>query len=79
METNPTNSKAGSRENTDYDTFGSIDSLIFEPKIPTQVTTTFSFVFAPWQKFSAVFFPTCSPFFTLGSYRRSTGGDHAVL
>ena len=22
-------------ENTDYDTFGSIDSLIFEPKIPT--------------------------------------------
>jgi len=38
METNPVNSKAGSRENTDYDTFGSIDSLIFEPKIPTQVT-----------------------------------------
>jgi hypothetical protein len=37
METNPVNSKAGSRENTDYDTFGSIDSLIFEPKIPTQV------------------------------------------
>ena len=24
-----------SRENTDYDTFGSIDSLIFEPKIPS--------------------------------------------
>ena len=37
METNPANSKAGSRENTDYDTFGSIDSLIFEPKIPSQV------------------------------------------
>ena len=35
MEENPTNSKAVSRENTDYDTFGSIDSLIFEPKIPT--------------------------------------------
>ena len=31
----PSNSKAVSRENTDYDTFGSIDSLIFEPKIPT--------------------------------------------
>ena len=28
-------SKLVSRENTDYDTFGSIDSLIFEPKIPT--------------------------------------------
>ena len=36
METNPANSKAVSRENTDYDTFGSIDSLIFEPKIPTE-------------------------------------------
>ena len=35
MEKNPSNSKAVSRENTDYDTFGSIDSLIFEPKIPT--------------------------------------------
>lgn len=35
MEDNPSNSKAVSRENTDYDTFGSIDSLIFEPKIPT--------------------------------------------
>ena len=35
MEENPSNSKAVSRENTDYDTFGSIDSLIFEPKIPT--------------------------------------------
>ena len=31
----PNNSKVVSRENTDYDTFGSIDSLIFEPKIPT--------------------------------------------
>ena len=36
MEKNPANSKAVSRENTDYDTFGSIDSLIFEPKIPTE-------------------------------------------
>lgn len=36
MEQNPANSKAVSRENTDYDTFGSIDSLIFEPKIPTE-------------------------------------------
>jgi hypothetical protein len=35
MEENPSNSKVVSRENTDYDTFGSIDSLIFEPKIPT--------------------------------------------
>ena len=35
MEKNPSNSKAVSRENTDYDTFGSIDSLIFEPKLPT--------------------------------------------
>jgi hypothetical protein len=35
MEENPSNSKAVSRENTDYDTFGSIDSLIFEPKIPS--------------------------------------------
>jgi hypothetical protein len=35
MEENPSNSKATSRENTDYDTFGSIDSLIFEPKMPT--------------------------------------------
>lgn len=35
MEDNPNNSKVVSRENTDYDTFGSIDSLIFEPKIPT--------------------------------------------
>lgn len=35
MEKNPSNSKTVSRENTDYDTFGSIDSLIFEPKIPT--------------------------------------------
>ena len=35
MEENPSNSKAVSRENTDYDTFGSIDSLIFEPKVPT--------------------------------------------
>jgi len=36
MEQNPSNSKVVSRENTDYDTFGSIDSLIFEPKIPSQ-------------------------------------------
>ncbi len=36
MEENPSNSKAVSRENTDYDTFGSIDSLIFEPKVPSQ-------------------------------------------
>eukprot|EP00090_Calanus_glacialis_P002241 TRINITY_DN11678_c0_g1_i2.p1 TRINITY_DN11678_c0_g1~~TRINITY_DN11678_c0_g1_i2.p1 ORF type:complete len:1609 (-),score=359.19 TRINITY_DN11678_c0_g1_i2:210-4781(-) len=36
MEENPSNSKVVSRENTDYDTFGSIDSLIFEPKIPSQ-------------------------------------------
>ena len=35
MEQNPSNSKAVSRETTDYDTFGSIDSLIFEPKLPT--------------------------------------------
>ncbi|XP_076064083.1 calmodulin-regulated spectrin-associated protein patronin isoform X3 [Oratosquilla oratoria] len=35
MEDNPKNSKIGSREATDYDTFGSIDSLIFEPKVPT--------------------------------------------
>ena len=35
MEKNPSNSKVVSRENTDYDTFGSIDSLIFEPKLPT--------------------------------------------
>ena len=35
MEKNPSNSKTVSRENTDYDTFGSIDSLIFEPKLPT--------------------------------------------
>ncbi len=35
MEENPNNSKVVSRENTDYDTFGSIDSLIFEPKIPS--------------------------------------------
>ena len=33
MEKNPANSKMASRENTDYDTFGSIDSLIFEPKV----------------------------------------------
>ena len=33
MEKNPSNSKAPSRDNTDYDTFGSIDSLIFEPKV----------------------------------------------
>ena len=33
MEKNPVNSKAPSRDNTDYDTFGSIDSLIFEPKV----------------------------------------------
>ena len=33
MEKNPMNSKLPSRENTDYDTFGSIDSLIFEPKV----------------------------------------------
>ncbi len=44
METNPANSKAGSRENTDYDTFGSIDSLIFEPKIPTQVREYITFL-----------------------------------
>ncbi len=44
METNPVNSKAGSRENTDYDTFGSIDSLIFEPKIPTQVREYIMFI-----------------------------------
>ena len=36
MEKNPANSKGASRENTDYDTFGSIDSLIFEPKIPSE-------------------------------------------
>lgn len=35
MEENPNNSKVVSRENTDYDTFESIDSLIFEPKVPT--------------------------------------------
>jgi hypothetical protein len=46
METNPVNSKAGSRENTDYDTFGSIDSLIFEPKIPTQVREYILFLVA---------------------------------
>ena len=34
MERHPTESaKVASRENTDYDTFGSIDSLIFEPKV----------------------------------------------
>ena len=33
MEENPNNSRVVSRENTDYDTFGSIDSLIFEPKL----------------------------------------------
>ena len=33
MEENPSNSRVVSRENTDYDTFGSIDSLIFEPKL----------------------------------------------
>ena len=36
MEENPRNSKLVSRENTDYDTFGSIDSLIFEPKVPSE-------------------------------------------
>jgi len=36
MEKNLSTTKLGSRENTDYDTFGSIDSLIFEPKIPTE-------------------------------------------
>ena len=35
MEENPNNSRVVSRENTDYDTFGSIDSLIFEPKLPS--------------------------------------------
>ncbi|XP_053651388.1 uncharacterized protein Patronin isoform X6 [Cherax quadricarinatus] len=34
MEESSKSSKLGSRENTDYDTFGSIDSLIFEPKVP---------------------------------------------
>ncbi|XP_071548392.1 LOW QUALITY PROTEIN: uncharacterized protein Patronin [Panulirus ornatus] len=34
MEESSKSSKQGSRENTDYDTFGSIDSLIFEPKVP---------------------------------------------
>ena len=34
MEENPLNSKLVSRENSDYDTFGSIVSLIFDPKIP---------------------------------------------
>ncbi|XP_042234616.1 uncharacterized protein LOC121874529 isoform X5 [Homarus americanus] len=33
MEESSKSSKLGSRENTDYDTFGSIDSLIFEPKV----------------------------------------------
>ncbi|XP_042887517.1 uncharacterized protein LOC122263224 isoform X3 [Penaeus japonicus] len=34
MEDNSKNSKLSSKENADYDTFGSIDSLIFEPKLP---------------------------------------------
>ncbi|XP_069186002.1 uncharacterized protein Patronin [Procambarus clarkii] len=34
MEESAKSSKLGSKENTDYDTFGSIDSLIFEPKVP---------------------------------------------
>lgn len=34
MEDSSKNSKLSSKENADYDTFGSIDSLIFEPKIP---------------------------------------------
>ncbi|XP_063596394.1 uncharacterized protein LOC134773202 isoform X2 [Penaeus indicus] len=37
MEDNSKNSKLSSKENADYDTFGSIDSLIFEPKIPVAV------------------------------------------
>ncbi|XP_047482342.1 uncharacterized protein LOC125034532 isoform X4 [Penaeus chinensis] len=37
MEDNSKNSKLSSKENADYDTFGSIDSLIFEPKIPVTV------------------------------------------
>jgi hypothetical protein len=37
MEETPSNPKAVvTRENADYDTFGSIDSLIFEPKVPSQ-------------------------------------------
>ena len=38
MEENPSNSRVVSRENTDYDTFGSIDSLIFEPKLNNHPT-----------------------------------------
>ncbi|CAL4102155.1 unnamed protein product [Meganyctiphanes norvegica] len=34
MEENSQSTKFGSKDATDYDTFGSIDSLIFEPKIP---------------------------------------------
>ena len=33
---------ATSRENTDYDTFGSIDSLIFEPKVSSNHLSSFN-------------------------------------
>ncbi|XP_066967194.1 uncharacterized protein Patronin isoform X16 [Macrobrachium rosenbergii] len=38
MEESTKNSKLSAKENTDYDTFGSIDSLIFEPKVPAENT-----------------------------------------
>ncbi|XP_064106006.1 uncharacterized protein LOC135215372 isoform X4 [Macrobrachium nipponense] len=38
MEESTKNSKLAAKENTDYDTFGSIDSLIFEPKVPAENT-----------------------------------------